>query len=56
VSLALSLKRRYTVSAGLVSQPPPTVTNLQIDNGAAQRSMIRSLTITFSEAVTFPAR
>jgi hypothetical protein len=32
---------------------PPTVTGLQIDDGTAQRSMIRSLTITFSEAVTF---
>jgi Right handed beta helix region len=34
-------------------QAPPTVTGLQIDNGTAQRSMVRSLTVTFSEAVTF---
>jgi parallel beta-helix repeat protein len=33
--------------------PPPTVTSLKIDDGTAQRSMIRSLTITFSEPVTF---
>jgi hypothetical protein len=32
---------------------PPTVTNLKIDDGTIQRSMITSLTITFSEAVTF---
>jgi SdrD B-like domain len=36
-----------------VNQAPPTVANLKIDNGSAQRSMVRSLTITFSEAVTF---
>jgi hypothetical protein len=33
--------------------PPPTVTNLKIDDGTIQRSMIDSLTVTFSEAVTF---
>jgi hypothetical protein len=32
---------------------PPTVTNLKIDDGTIQRSMIDSLTVTFSEAVTF---
>jgi hypothetical protein len=33
--------------------PPPTVVYLKIDDGTVQRSMIDSLTITFSEAVTF---
>jgi hypothetical protein len=32
---------------------PPTVTNLKIGDGTVQRSMITSLTVTFSEAVTF---
>jgi hypothetical protein len=32
--------------------PPPTVLDLKIDDGTVQRSMIDSLTITFSEAVT----
>jgi CSLREA domain-containing protein len=36
-----------------VATPPPTVTNLKIDDGTVQRSMIDSLTVTFSEAVTF---
>jgi hypothetical protein len=36
-----------------VATPPPTVTNLKIDDGTVQRSMITSLTVTFSEAVTF---
>jgi hypothetical protein len=35
------------------SVPPPTVTNLKIDDGTIQRSMIDSLTVTFSEAVMF---
>jgi hypothetical protein len=35
-----------------VNLSPPTVTNLKIDDGTVQRSMITSLTITFSEAVT----
>jgi fibronectin-binding autotransporter adhesin len=34
------------------AQPPVTVQNLQIDNGLAQRSMVRSLTLTFSQPVT----
>jgi hypothetical protein len=42
-----------TLKAAGAAAPPPTVTNLQIDNGTAQRSMVRSLTVTFSEAVTF---
>jgi Metallo-peptidase family M12B Reprolysin-like/Bacterial pre-peptidase C-terminal domain len=45
---AASTSGEYTLVA-----EPPTVTNLKIDDGTAQRSMIRSLTITFSEAVTF---
>lgn len=31
---------------------PPTVTSVQIENGAAQRSMVRQLTVTFSTVVT----
>src|SRR5438045_3953627 len=34
---------------------PPRVTNLKIDDGTIQRSMITSLTVTFSEAVTISA-
>jgi hypothetical protein len=36
-----------------INLSPPTVVGVQIDNGTVQRSMIKSLTITFSEAVTF---
>lgn len=42
-----------TLGMFTVSLAPPTVTNLQIDDGTAQRSMVRKLVITFSEAVTF---
>jgi hypothetical protein len=41
------------IGAFEIQPPPPTVTNLTIDDGTVQRSMIDSLTITFSEAVTF---
>jgi autotransporter-associated beta strand protein len=34
---------------------PPTVTGTQINGGAAQRSMVTSLTVTFSTDVTLPA-
>jgi hypothetical protein len=33
---------------------PPTVAGVQVDNGAAQRSLVRSLTVTFSGPVSFP--
>lgn len=33
---------------------PPTVTKVQVNDGSAQRSRVTSLTVTFSEAVTFP--
>jgi fibronectin-binding autotransporter adhesin len=39
-------------STEIPALPPPTVSNLKIDNGTIQRSMVRSLTVTFSEAVT----
>jgi hypothetical protein len=41
------------IGAFEIQAPPPTVTNVMIDDGTIQRSMIDSLTITFSEAVTF---
>jgi hypothetical protein len=34
---------------------PPTITGTQINDGSAQRSMITSLTVTFSQPVTLPA-
>jgi len=34
---------------------PPTVTKIQISDGSAQRSMIQSIKVTFSEAVTLGA-
>jgi hypothetical protein len=40
----------FTITAG-----PPTVAGVQVDNGTAQRSMVRSLTVTFSTLVTLPA-
>jgi len=33
---------------------PPTVTSVVVNTGGAQRSMVTSLKVTFSEAVTFP--
>jgi hypothetical protein len=50
---AAATSGEYAVNAAIVTTPPPTVTGLQIDNGTVQRSMVRSLTVTFSEAVTF---
>src|SRR5438445_13741971 len=41
-----SLEERINLS-------PPTVLGVQIDDGTIERSMIRSLTIRFSEVVTF---
>jgi hypothetical protein len=38
-----------------INLSPPTVVGLQIDDGTVQRSMITSLTITFSEAVSITA-
>jgi hypothetical protein len=35
--------------------PPPTITGTQINDGSAQRSMVTSLKVTFSQAVTLPA-
>jgi hypothetical protein len=44
----------YTAtSVVLTAVSAPIVSNLQIDDGSGQRSMIRSLTVTFSDAVTF---
>jgi len=34
---------------------PPTVTGVQVNTGAAQRSVVTSLKVSFSEAVTFPS-
>jgi hypothetical protein len=34
---------------------PPSVTLIQVNGGAAQRSLVTSIKISFSEAVTFPA-
>jgi hypothetical protein len=34
--------------------PPPQVTAIMINNGASQRSMVQSIKISFTEAVTFP--
>jgi len=34
---------------------PPTVTGVKVNDGSAQRSRVTSLTVTFSEAVTFPS-
>jgi hypothetical protein len=40
----------FTITAG-----PPTVAGVRVDDGTAQRSMVRSLTVTFSTLVTLPA-
>ena len=32
---------------------PPTVANVQVDNGASQRSMVRSLTVVFSDLIQY---
>jgi hypothetical protein len=37
------------------SVAPPTVTDFKVNAGGAQRSMVTSLAVTFSEAVTFPS-
>lgn len=42
-----------TLKAPGMAGTPPTVTGLQIDDGTAQRSMVRKLVVTFSAAVTF---
>jgi hypothetical protein len=42
-----------TLTAPGSATPPPTVANLKIGDGTVQRSMVSSLTVTFSEAVTF---
>jgi len=34
---------------------PPTVTKVAVNGGAAQRSIVTSIQVTFSEAVTFPS-
>lgn len=34
---------------------PPTVSAIQVNDGSSQRSMVTSLKVTFSEAVSFPA-
>jgi hypothetical protein len=41
----------FTVSAN----PPAQVTGVQINDGSVQRSEVRSLTVTFNQAVTLPA-
>src|SRR5262249_10223786 len=38
----------------IVAALPPTVTTIAINNGDAQRSMVTTIKVTFSEAVTFP--
>jgi len=43
-----------TLTAPGVALPPPTVNQVQVNN-APQRSMVTSLKVTFSEAVTFPS-
>jgi len=42
-------------SANIPAANPPTVTGVQVNDGTAQRSVVTSLKVTFSEAVTFPS-
>ena len=44
-----------TVAAKLTVVPAPTITSLIIDDGTAQRSRVRTLTLDFSSAVTLDA-
>jgi hypothetical protein len=44
----------YVLKTSIASVPPPvTVQGIQVNNGTAQRAEVRSLTVTFSTAVTF---
>jgi len=40
---------------GVAATPGPTVTAFVVNNGAAQRSRVTTMKVTFSEAVTFPS-
>jgi hypothetical protein len=40
--------------SGGVVLPPPTVTQVQVNTGGAQRSLVTQLQVTFSETVSFP--
>jgi hypothetical protein len=42
-----------TLTRGGTPVAPPRVANLRVNNGAAQRSMVTSLTVTFDQAVAF---
>jgi hypothetical protein len=43
----------YVLNTGVTNpSPPPTVANVQINDGSAQRSEVRSLTVTFSTQVS----
>jgi subtilisin-like proprotein convertase family protein len=41
-------------SVNVPAANPPTVAGVQVNDGTAQRSLVTSLKVTFSEAVTFP--
>lgn len=48
----LWFEKAFTISVADVDEVAPTVSSWKINGGGAQRSMVRNLTVVFSEAVT----
>jgi hypothetical protein len=49
-----STSGEYTLSLNVNNDPPPQISSVVIDDGTAQRSLVRSLTVTFNEPVNLP--
>jgi extracellular elastinolytic metalloproteinase len=43
----------YTLNTAVAAGPPATVSSIVVGDGTVQRSEVRSITVTFSDAVTF---